>query len=656
MRFKLTTPQWIILGVLFTFDLIILVTLVGVYVYGTFLSDRDVVAIYTETPEKSITPVIPLISDTPSPLVPTTSISPSPTEEEDTPFFKIKTPSPTSPIDPVISPTPTGTLPPIPTIPTPDQSQIDWVEKTLVNMTPEQKIGQLMIISLNDQQKELNDCGLIWTIQPAGMFLHPDNVDDPYQVKGLIKSFQECASNGMLPLLISIDHEGEYVNRFNTVVNNFPPALGMGATGDPRLLQDVSYAAGSELAFSGINMILGPIADVLTNLDNKVVSMRTYGSEAQQVAGFVESAVRGYRTAGLIPTLKHFPGHGNVADDSHKTLPIDNTNRVGLDETHLPPFNRGIIAGAPVVMLSHVAFPNISGSNTPSSLSPEIMQLLRQDLDFNGVILTDALDMKGVPYPVPDASLRAILAGVDLLLITDPEQARAVHQRLVTALQQGELPAERVNEALRRILTLKSLNGLSTFPVAEHPEPDWQKNRDLALDAGKRSVGVLKNDQGLVPIPSGMNNVLVIAPSAPDWYYYPKLENNLRESGKEVKSIYYPSPTNGRIKDDGSFDIIIEQANQYQLLLVFTWQSHINSIIHEDPYQNQLVNNLLQTGVPMVVIAMKSPTDIMDFPNAQTYLVTYGTNEGTMEELIQVLLGKVTGHYRNPLPNLPLGD
>jgi len=642
MRIKFSTPQWVILIGLFVINTLVLVTLASVIISGSRnnqFAAADEPAPTQEQNENSESESI----TKPDPLQPTATTKDSPPGTSNTP--------PTS-TQPAVAQPPNEE---ITTTPADNQT---WVEQTLAKMTLEEKIGQLMIISLQDQQEVLTDCRLIEQVRPAGMFLHPQNVVDFEQVRSLTEAFQSCARELKLaPLLIAIDHEGEYVQRFDDDATTFPAALGMGATGDLLLMYNTSKAAGEELAYGGINMILGPVADVLTNYDNKVVSQRTFGGDPQEVARFVIQAVRGYSDSGLIPVIKHFPGHGNVSDDSHKTLPIDESNLEALESTHLPPFRAGLSVGAPVVMLSHVAYPAISDDQIPASLSPDIIAYLREELLFDGVVLTDAMDMKAVTgkkYQVAQASLEAINAGVDLLLITSPKQAQSTHAKLVEAVTANTLSMERVDQSVRRVLMLKAQNGLMAYPTLNENMPDLEQHDQLAITAGEKSVTLFKDRDDLVPLPEEIEKILIVGPVVPDWFFYTGLVDTLQKIEVQVDFLDYPPPWDGLIPANDTQEELKQMTPDYDLVIALTWQSHINHILYDDPWQIELVNGLIDSGIPLIVVAMKSPTDIIDFSTVGTYLGTYGTNEGAMNFLIDVLVGSAKPTGKNPLPDLPL--
>ncbi len=521
-------------------------------------------------------------------------------------------------------------------------------------MSLEDKIGQLIIAGIDGDVVTAETCRYIEQLRPGGITLGSDNMPDPETLRQFTAGLQECARQaGLPPLLVTLAHEGEYVDRFLRGTTTFPAALAQGATGDPQVAYQAALASGQELAYSGVNLILGPVADVLTNYDNEVVSQRTYGGDAGQVSQFVSQAVRGYLDAGLLPVLKHFPGHGGVAGDSHRILPVDRSSIEQIRAAYLPPFQSGLSAGAPVVMFSHVSYPVLEdGRELPATLSPGVVSLLRDEVGFDGVILSDAMRMKAVTQVMTsaEASLQGVQTGIDLLLLTQPEEAQETYAWLLDGYRQGRLTQARIDEAVRRVLALKEGCNLNVSADAS-PAPDWQANQDLAYALGERSVAVLKEGADLVPIPKELTDILIIGPDE-DWDVYAALSEGLQENGQTATFARYPVPWFGKIEDEQlRYDLPIRAAG-YDLVLLFTWQAHLNQLDYEDTWQADLVENLRQTGVPLVVVAIKSPTDILEFPQVSNYLAMYGTTPGQEGALIDVLLGRTQPQGGNPLPGL----
>jgi beta-N-acetylhexosaminidase len=431
--------------------------------------------------------------------------------------------------------------------------------------------------------------------------------------------------------------------------------MAQGATQNPKIAYQVALSAGRELAFSGVNMVLGPVADVLLEYDNTVISQRSFGGDSRHVSEFVAEAVKGYLHAGLIPVLKHFPGHGGVAADSHYTLPTDDTDCQSLRSTYLPPFYAGLDAGAPVVMTSHVAFPCLDEANRPATLSDDVLRVLLDMMEFQGVILTDSMSMGAISRDgrtIPEASVEAVRAGVDMLLITSPEQALATRNRLELAVQQGEIPVERIHDAVERILTVKAASGLISFPIPETSTPDWEANRASALDVGRKALALLKDDASLVPIPSELRRILVIGPTD-GWGLYPLVTTVLHANEFETYVVRYSNPWSGPVPEVGYLESLPNQARGYDIILMLTWESHLNQFRYNDVWQVRLVEALIATGKPLIVVALKSPTDILDFPEITTYLTTFGTTRGQLQALADVLVGDYIPSAQSPLPGLP---
>jgi beta-N-acetylhexosaminidase len=556
---------------------------------------------------------------------------------------------------PPLLPTETSAPQPLTSIP-PTAPVVDpWIEKTLAGMSLEQKIGQMLMIGVDGQGITPATCQLIKKLAPGGVVYRTGNAPSPQALRRFSNGLQDCASQtGSPPLWISIDHEGQYVNRFESGATTFPAALAQGAAANPSQAAQVASASGSELVFSGVNMVLGPVADVLTDYDNTVISQRSFGGETQLVSQYVAQAVKDYLQAGLTPVLKHFPGHGGTSGDTHYVLATDHSDLKQLQEVYLPPFESGIQAGVQVVLTSHVAFPNIDSSGLPATLSPVMIDVLRKTMGFQGVILTDSLGMAAVTNQtrgISQASLMAIEAGVDMLLLTSPDTAQTVFNRLLAGVQNGNLTEERINESVRRILAVKALGGLKSFDFPATPAPDWAADQDLAFQVGMNAVTVMKDDAHLVPLPAKDMQVLVIGPSD-GWGLYPTLKNALGPNGFNLTVYPYSNPWGGAVPETGYLTALPQVANNFDLVLVFTWDAHVNRFVFDDNWQATLVKRLQKTGVPLVVTALKSPTDILDFPDIPTYLATFGTTPGQIQALADILAGTLQATGVNPLPGL----
>ncbi len=529
-----------------------------------------------------------------------------------------------------------------------------WVESTLAEMPLRQKIGQLIISGVPDDFAKERTCEQIQMLRPAGITFQYGNIRNPEQLRSFIRELGDCArQSSAIPLLFTLSHEGENT-RFAGGVTAFPSALALGATGDPAAAYQTALASGLELKYSGINMILGPVADVLAELDNQVIYDRTFGGDPQQVSRFVEQATLGYQDAGLIPVLKHFPGHGGVAEDSHETLPVDGASRDQMQANYLPPFESGMSAGAPVIMLSHIAYPAISGSPTPATLSPELIQFLRGELSYSGVVLSDSMRMKAVNSTargVEQASLQAVQAGVDLLLLNEPSQARLARNYLMQAVESGRLSQERLDEAVRRVLTLKAVWGVAFPDEVQVSEPDWQAHAELLESLGERIPALVKDEQGYVPLPANAKRILIVAPRR-EWDFYANLEQALVEQGRMVELVLYSPPWEGAVLEEELISSLPTRMEQFDLALVFTWQAHLIEAAQERSWQVELVQALQAADRPLVVAAFGSPTDLLSFPEIPAYIAMMGATPGQQQAIIAALTGERPLEGVVPLPGL----
>ncbi len=292
------------------------------------------------------------------------------------------------------------------------------------------------------------------------------NVDSPAQVRELTTGLQAAAGRlptGSAPMLIGIDQEFGVVTRITDGVTALPSAMALGAAGDPTLTETAWRAAGTELAALGVNVDFAPVADVLA-MKSAVIGSRSFGADPANVGAQVGGSVRGLQSAGVAATLKHFPGHGHATADSHQDLPVLTQNRKTLDATALPPFRAGIEAGAWLVMAGHLDVRAID-PKVPATFSHKLLtDVLRGELGFTGVLVTDAMNMAPAKrYPPGEAAVRALNAGNDLLLM--PPNLSQAYDGLLAGVRDGTLPRARLVEAATRVLTLR-------FRLADRPAPE----------------------------------------------------------------------------------------------------------------------------------------------------------------------------------------
>lgn len=358
----------------------------------------------------------------------------------------------------------------------------DGVEAKIASMTLREKVGQLFVVRPETLDLEQTSDGKIVTdamkehlkeYPIGGIVLFKQNITDAGQMTKLIQDYQNASDIG---LLVAVDEEGGMVARLaNHSAFNLPKytnAASIGATGDPEQARAMGYTIGGYLKPYGFNLDFAPVADVNSNPKNPVIGKRAFSSDPNVAAAMVSAAVEGFHEAGMLCTLKHFPGHGDTGEDSHSGTATTNQTWEEMQAAALLPFEAGIAAGADVVMAAHITTPNATKDGLPASLSYTMLtERLRGELGFTGVICTDALEMKAISshYAPADAAVAALNAGADILLM--PADLCAAFEGVVQAVETGAVAEERLNESVRRILTLKEKAGLPLGTAAPAEEP-----------------------------------------------------------------------------------------------------------------------------------------------------------------------------------------
>ena len=349
------------------------------------------------------------------------------------------------------------------------------IEKQLKEMTLREKVGMMFFIrpealdpeayynsptdlktlSLQAVNERMRETAAKYPM--GGVTLYSNNIKNPAQLTSFIAELKALPSHP----LIGIDEEGGAVSR---LANNpafrlpqYPNMTQLAASGRTKDVYDAALEIGTYLAGYGIDINFAPVADVNTNPRNIVIGPRAFSNDPHVAALMVKAYVKGLQKTGVLACLKHFPGHGDTTADSHFGYAMSRKTWEEIEDCEMIPFEAGLSAGAKIVMTAHISLPNVTGSNTPSTLSPMILQdKLRGELGFKGVIITDAMEMGAIirQYPIEDACVMAIKAGVDILLcVREYPQA---FETVMAAVRRGEIPESRIDESVRRILALKN--------------------------------------------------------------------------------------------------------------------------------------------------------------------------------------------------------
>jgi len=396
-----------------------------------------------------------------------------------------------------------------PALPSPAASARQAVDERMARMTLKDKVGQLLMIGVEGSRVDRTARRLLRDIKPGGVAVFRRNVENTRQVSNLLRRIRSSYRKGGVTPFLAVDQEGGLVVRLRRGALVLPGAMLLGAADDPELARRAGLAAGQDLKRLGFNVDLAPVLDVNSQAGNPVIGVRAFGDDPERVAVLGVAFAEGLKAGGVIPVAKHFPGHGDTPTDSHGTLPTLPHDLERLLGFELKPFAAAIREKAcPAVMTAHVALPALEeeGQSVPATLSRRVVGgLLRERLNFSGVVLTDDLGMAALSgRSIGNAALKALDAGADLLLVSRGDAGmRAVQKTVLRAVRKGEIPEARIDESVRRILALKHEAGLlpapAMGPFRDGPTAEAKK---LVLEIARRGATLVKNRDGALPLPA----------------------------------------------------------------------------------------------------------------------------------------------------------
>lgn len=540
------------------------------------------------------------------------------------------------------APTPATTPPPF--TPRPTATPAPEIEALLASMTLEQKIGQVMIIGFDGLEPEPALLEMIRAYHIGGVILFARNVESPAQVAGLTNALQQAAlASGQPGLLIAIDQEGGRVARLTEArgFTEFPGAMALAATGEVENARRVAQAMAAEMRAVGINTDFAPDLDVNNNPANPVIGIRSFGSDPVRVAAYGVAFLEGLQAGGVLAFGKHFPGHGDTATDSHVALPVVPHDRARLEAVEFVPFKAAMAADVAGIMSAHVTFPAIDATEgLPATLSSKVLtDLLRDELGYGGLLVTDSLEMGALAqsgYPVPLAAATAFQAGADLLLFNrDHALHRAAFEELRARLLDGRIPERRLDEAVRRILQTKARFGLLTPPLV-----DASAAATACGTAEARALSRAVAAQAITLVRAGEPAALPLAPAAP------------------VLVVETPAAAGLGRALDVPFMAVDERPTRAQRQSALSMARDGRPVIiavadvARYPEQVDLVEAFLKTSSPVVVVAVRTPYDLTPMPAGPTLLATGGLNPPLLEALLTVLHGQAQpqGHLPVDLP------
>jgi len=574
----------------------------------------------------------------------------------------------------------------------------DAVEGLLASLTLEEKVGQLFVVGGN--ASFMNEASS--TFRTLAHHVTDNRVggviwfrSQVYETAILTARLQGLSR---LPLLVSADLEAGMGMRFDDVTYG-PWAMAVAATGDPSLAERRGKATAEESRALGVNQVFAPVADVNINPDNPVINVRSFGEDPQDVARYVAATVKGLEAGGVLATVKHFPGHGDTAADSHCVLPVMKVDRSRLESVELVPFRAGIAAGAGSVMVAHLGVPALdpevapvlaaagrSGDCTnellvnqssivPATLSARITtELLRKELGFDGLIVTDAMRMGGITahYEAGEAAIRALLAGQDqVLLSSEPDKAIAA---VIAAARAGRIPERRLDESVRRVLAAKRRLGLfeqRTPPLdAVARVVDSPEHQAVEAEIARRSLTLVREQAGVLPLDPGKRLALVVIAdeatlNGPAGSLVTALRRKLGDAAPRPPSAgRAPMFMVGQIPRPKGEAVILDPRSTPEevtaavetvrdadaiLVALYVRARSGQGVIAIPASGMAAVPELVATGKPVIAVSFGSPYLLRELPQLQTYICAYGIQELTQSAVVQALYGDIGFGGRLPV-------
>lgn len=349
-----------------------------------------------------------------------------------------------------------------------EEEPMDHIRLKIEGMSLEEKIGQLVLVGMEGYEVNSNIRELIHNYYVGGIIVYKKNIQNSNQLVSLINSLKTSNSQNKIPLFISVDEEGGAVSRLPDEIKKLPTARSIGRTGNSDLALEVGKTLGETVKALGYNMNFAPVLDIDSNPLNPVIGNRSFGETVGLVSDMGIGVLKGIKEEGVIPVVKHFPGHGDTSVDSHIGLPVIDHDIERIRSFEMVPFKNAIDQGADVVMVAHILMAEID-SKYPSSMSHiMISDLLRKELGFSGVVITDDMTMGAIEknYNLEDATIQAIKAGADIVLVGHGfEKAVAVINAIKESVENQNISMERIDESVYRILKLKQEYELEDLPV-----------------------------------------------------------------------------------------------------------------------------------------------------------------------------------------------
>lgn len=536
-----------------------------------------------------------------------------------------------------------------------------WVATTLAKMTLDEKVGQVLFTTYHGSFTPTDAPAYAEMIRDVeklhvGGFI---NITEPSPL-GIVKSqayptavlTNQLQSKSKLPLLFGADFERGTAMRLDEGTS-FPTAMALAAADNPQDAYTMGKVTALEARAVGIQWIYAPDSDVNNNPNNPIINTRSFGEDPEKVAEYVSEFVRGVQENGGLATAKHFPGHGDTAADSHINLPVIHADRERIESLELVPFRAAIAAGADSIMTGHLSIPALEPDpNTPATLSSNILTgLLRDELGYRGLVITDAMDMGGITvrYAPGDAAVRAFAAGADALLM--PPVPDAAFEALKEATKTGRISRERLDASVRRILEAKARLGLYKGRLVDvnalnknFGKVEWQKE---AQDISDRGVTLLRDTPHGLPLDGTKPTraLLVALYADPEPYPAEDLERELRSRADTLTTLRadtrFVKADMLKLPPPDTYDIAI--------LALFVRVSDRKGNVDVPAEQAEFADKVYKNGKPVITVGFGSPYVIDHFPQAETWLAAFGISDVAQISVARALFGEIPVRGRLPV-------
>lgn len=531
-----------------------------------------------------------------------------------------------------------------------------WVEKTLRSLSLRERIGQMIVTGVLGDYKNVSGEKFAETRRQiienkVGGFVFYRG--DAFELAALTNEMQRLSK---VPLLMAADFERGLPMQIRSGTS-FTHNMGIAAAGDTRMSYRKGRIIAEEMRAIGINWLYGPVSDVANNPGNTMVNVRSYGENPQRTAEFVAAEVRGLRDGGVLSTAKHFPGHGDTPVDSHIIMPVININRERFNAVELAPFRAAIAAGLDSLMTAHIALPEITGDNIPASLSPKInVDLIRKELNFDGIITTDSLGMGAIikNYKGAEGALQAIKAGADVALL--PPDPKAAIDAVEQAVLRGEIPREQIDTSVRRLLRAKYRVRLADAKnrtvdltvvnrVIEKPE-----NVRAANEIAEKSITLLRNENNILPLSTkrAQNAMFIIAAGDDD-----------PDQGNVFKAAVEQRATTGGarvVKVDKrttakEYEQLLSEAEKAETVIVapFVKRAALKGTIELPEMEAKFIRQLIDEKRNVAVVAFGSPYQLQQFPKARVYMAAWAVEDVAQSAAARAIFGETAIRGRSPV-------